>query len=263
MVQLTTTQLLAWVGAFVWPLARILGLFTTAPVLSDRSFPVSARIGLAVAITVLVLPSLPAPAVRDPISWYGLQILVQQVLIGLAIGFVMRLVFTAIELAGELMGTTMGLGFATLFDPHSQGRTSVISQFMSMIGIMLFLATDLHLLLIDSVIDSFQSLPINRTPLDRNGWEQLVYLGSRIFSTGLQLSMPVITALLIANLALGILTRAAPQLNLFSIGFPVTLLSGYLMLAVTLPYWSRPLLTALQAGMQSVREFTLALAGVS
>ena len=259
MVEITTAQLLAWVGAFLWPFARILGIFTTAPVWRDRSLPVRLRVGLGLAIAALVVPGLPAPPVLDPLSWDGLLILLQQVLIGLAIGFVMRLIFTGIELAGELMGMTMGLGFATFFDPRSQGQTSVINQFMTQLALMLFLWSDLHLLLLDSVIDSFQSLPITAIPLTRTGWAQLAYWGSRIFSIGLQLSLPVVTALLVANMALGVLTRAAPQLNLFSIGFPVTLLTGYLMLGLTLPYWSSPILEMLHEGLQLVRLLTQAL----
>lgn len=259
MVEITTGQLLSWVSAFMWPLVRILGLFTTAPVLSDRSLPVRVRLGLGIAIAALVAPGLPPVPVQDPMSWTALLILVQQFLIGTAIGFVVRLLFTGVELAGEMIGMSMGLGFATFFDPHSQGRTSVVSQFMMQLTLMLFLWSDLHLLLIDSLVDSFQSLPISTLQTNRNGWSQLVYWGSRIFSIGLQLSLPIVTALLITNLALAVLTRAAPQLNLFSIGFPVTLLVGLLMLGLTLPYWSTPLLGLLQDCLQLVRQFTLVL----
>lgn len=259
MIEITTTQLMSWVSVFMWPLVRILGLFTTAPVLSNRSLPVRVRLGLGIAIAALVAPGLPAGPVQDPLSWEALLIVIQQFLIGTAIGFVIRLLFSGVELAGEMIGMSMGLGFATFFDPNSQGRTSVVSQLMMQLTLMLFLLTDLHLLLIDSVVDSFQSLPISATPTNRDGWSQLVYWGSRIFSIGLQLSLPIVTALLITNLALGVLTRAAPQLNVFSIGFPVTLLVGILMLGLTLPYWSTPLLGVLQDCLTLVREFTLAL----
>ncbi len=259
MVEITTTQLFSWVSAFIWPLVRILGVFTSAPLLSNTSFPVQTRVGLGVAITVLVAPNLSAFPEQDPLSWAGILILTQQFLIGIAIGFVLRIIFTGVELAGEIIGMSMGLGFATFFDPQSKGRSSSISQFLSFLTLMLFITSDFHLLLIECLVDSFHTMPIGVASLNQNSFQQLAYYGSRIFSIGIQLSLPVVTALLITNMALAVLTRAAPQLNLFAIGFPLTLLTGYLMLNLILPYLASPILNMLEEGLQIVRQITLAV----
>ncbi len=254
MVDFTDTQLLAWVSAFMWPLTRILGIFSTAPVLGHASLPIQSRVGLAVLLAILVAPGLPASTEQDILSWYGLLITVQQFLIGVAIGFVMSLIFTGIELAGELVGMTMGLGFATFFDPQSKGRSSVISQFLSLLALLLFLAADFHLLLIETLVQSFRTLPIEVNALHWSSIRNIAFWGGHIFSIGVQISLPVVTALLITNLALGILTRAAPQLNLFGIGFPVTMSVGFLMLGLCLPYWSTPIMRLLQSGLDLIRS---------
>ena len=254
MVEFTDTQLLAWVSAFMWPLTRILGIFTSAPLLGHSSLPIQSRVALAVFIALLVAPGLPATTQHDVLSWYGLLIGVQQFLIGIAIGFVMNLVFTGFELAGELIGMSMGLGFATFFDPQSKGRTSVISQFLSLLALLLFMAADFHLLLIESLVLSFRTLPLEVNALHWSSLRQIAFWGAHIFSIGVQISLPVVTALLIANLALGVLTRAAPQLNLFGIGFPVTMALGFLMLGLCLPYWATPIQRLLQSGLEMVRQ---------
>lgn len=259
MVEFTSAQLFGWVSAFIWPLTRILGLFGSAPLLSHNSVPLRIKLGLALLLAMMVAPTLPPFPEQDPLSWTGLLILAQQYLIGLAMGFVLRIIFIGVELAGELTGMTMGLGFATFYDPSSQGRSSVISQFLSLLLLLLFLGSDLHLLLISTLVESFSLLPITAEPLQRDGLQQLVYWSARIFGLGLQLAMPVLTALLITNIALGVLTRAAPQLNLFGIGFPVTMTVGFGMIGLSLPYWTAPMLDALREGLLMVRQVTLAL----
>jgi flagellar biosynthetic protein FliR len=254
MLDFTDTQLLAWVSAFMWPLTRILGIFTSAPVFGHASLPVQTRVGLAVFIALLVAPGLPPAPEQDVLSWYGLLIVVQQFLIGVAIGFVMTLIFNGIEMAGELMGMSMGLGFATFYDPQTKGRSSVISQFLSLLALLLFMAADFHLLLLESLVHSFRSLPIEVNALHSGSFKLLAFWGAHIFSIGVQLSLPLVTALLIANLALGILTRAAPQLNLFGIGFPITMTVGFVMLGLCLPYWSTPITRLLQSGLEMIRQ---------
>ena len=254
MVEFTTNQLYALISAYFWPLVRILGLFTSAPLFSNRAIPSQVRVSLAIGITFLVAPTLPAFPEQDPLSWTGLLILTQQFLIGISIGFAMRLIFTGIELAGEIIGMTMGFGFATFFDPQSQGRSSSLSQLLAMLTMLFLIASDFHLLLIECVVDSFRSLPIGETALGKSRFKQLAFWGGEIFMIGLQLSLPAVTALLIANMALGVLTRAAPQLNLFGIGFPITLLTGFLMFDLMLSYWTLPLLDLLQQGISMIRQ---------
>ena len=254
MITITSAQLNTWIAAMIWPLTRILGLIAVAPLFGNRSVPLQVKVGLGVMIALIVAPAVPPLSAQDPMSLAGLLILAQQLVIGLAMGFAMRMVFAAVELAGELTGLTMGLGFATFFDPQTQGRSSAISQFLSLLMTLIFLTVNGHLMLLSALVESFSILPISDAPLGTVGINQLVMWGGRIFSAGLQISLPMIAALLITNLALGILTRAAPQLNLFAIGFPITLSLGFVLIGIALPYMTTPLERLLQEGIELVRS---------
>ena len=239
MINITTVEFNTLLAAFVWPLSRILALIASAPILGNPSTPVRVKLGLAIMITILVLPlvekSLPH---IDPASGVGLVILLQQVLIGVAIGFVMRVVFVAVEMAGELIGLQMGLGFAVFFDPQNSGQIDITGRFLGIIASLAFLAMDGHLLMIALISQSFSTLPIGSAALTEVTFTTLVNWGGEIFKSGLQLSLPVLTALLITNLALGILTRVAPQLNIFAVGFPLTLAVGFLVLGLSIPFYT-------------------------
>jgi flagellar biosynthesis protein FliR len=237
MISLTDAQLNAWLISFIWPLTRILGLIMVAPVFGHRSVPARVKIGLGIFIALIIAPTLPPMPDVGLGSWHGLFILVQQLLIGMAIGFIMRVVFAAVEAAGEIVGLQMGLGFASFFDPQSAGQTLVLARFFNMLAVLVFLAVNAHLLLIGVLVDSFQGLPISQQPLSAAGFYNVAAFGSTVFSVGLQLALPLITILLLTNLALGILTRSAPQLNLFAIGFPITLGVGLIVVDMTLPYF--------------------------
>jgi flagellar biosynthetic protein FliR len=254
MITLTSAQLNAWVASLLWPLTRILGLFAAAPLFSSLSIPVTVKVALGILIALIVAPSVPAVAAADPMSLAGLMILTQQLVIGLAMGFAMRIVFAAAETAGEMIGLTMGFGFATFFDPQSQGRTSAISQLLSLLILMLFVTANFHLIMLSALVDSFNTLPISTAPMEGGPFRHLVSWSSLIFSAGLQLSLPIVAALLINNIALGILTRAAPQLNLFGIGFPITLGVGFVMIAISVPYLAVPMERLLQEGIGMIRQ---------
>jgi flagellar biosynthesis protein FliR len=237
MISVTTAQLNAWLAAFAWPLARILALIASAPVIGNPSLPGSVKIGLALLLTVLVAPLVPSPPGIDPASASGLLVLAQQVLIGLAMGFAMQIVFWAAEMAGELIGLQMGLGFATLYDASVPGFIPIIGQYLGIVVSLAFLALDGHLLLLSALVESFQVLPF--APLSApSGLRTLVESAGNIFSYSVALSLPLLAALLVTNLALGVLTRAAPQLNIFAVGFPLTILIGVLVLALALPYFA-------------------------
>jgi flagellar biosynthetic protein FliR len=238
MISLTDAQLNAWLISFVWPLTRILGLLMVVPVFGHRSVPGRVKIGLGIFITLIVSPTLPPMPDVGLGSWHGLLILIQQFLIGLAMGFVMRVIFAAVEAAGEIIGLQMGLGFASFFDPQSAGQTLVLARFFNMLAVLLFLAVNAHLLLLGVLVDSFQILPISTQPLSTAGFYNVAAFGSTVFAVGLQLALPLIAILLMTNLALGILTRSAPQLNIFAIGFPITLGVGLIVLDITLPYFA-------------------------
>lgn len=253
MINFTSAQLSIWIASFIWPLTRILGVLSVAPPFGSASVPMLVKILLGVMISLVIAPDVPIPPALDPISMTGLMILGQQLMIGAAMGFAVRMVFAAIEMAGELTSNTMGLGFAVFFDPQSQGRTSAISQLFSLLGTLVFLSINGHLVLVAVMADSFNTLPITAAPITAEGFHYLALTGTRIFSMGLQLSLPMLVALLITNIALGILTRAAPQLNLFGIGFPITMVAGFVLIAVCLPYMLTPMQHFLNETIELVR----------
>lgn len=260
MITLTSVELNAWLAALLWPLSRVLGLITASPLFGNSAVPVSVKISLGVVLTTIMAPALGTLPAVDPMSMPGMLILVQEMLIGLAMGFTMRIVFAAIEMAGEISSLTMGLGFASFFDPNTAGRSSAVSQMLTLIATMAFLAMNAHLVLLEALAESFVSMPISATPMAAGAPLELARWGGKIFSTGLQLSLPIVAALLITNVALGILTRAAPQLNLFGVGFPVTLTVGFLMLGVTLPYLNMPIQNWFNQGIEASRNIGRAAA---
>lgn len=238
MISVTSAQLSAWLAAFIWPFVRILALVSSAPILGNPGIPLRAKIGLALLITFVLAPAIGTMPMVEPGSAIGLLIMAQQIVIGVAMGLAMRIVFTAVEMAGQLIGMQMGLGFATFFDPQNAAQTPVVGSFLGLISTLFFLALNGHLLMIEVLAQSFHVLPVMAQPLSVTGWRALVGWGGEVFLAGLLLSMPIMAALLITNLALGIMTRAAPQLNVFSVGFPITLAAGFVVLAVALPYFA-------------------------
>ncbi len=238
MLSFTDAQLNTWLAAYLWPLVRILGVLMVTPMFGHRSTPVRIRIGLGVFITLVLVPTLPAPPDIDIGSWQGLFVLVQQILIGISIGFVVRVAFAALDVAGEIIGLQMGLGFASFFDPQTAGQSLVLARFFNMLGVLIFVVVNGHLLLLDALAGSFHSLPVSAAPLAAAGFRSIAAFGGTAFSIGLQLALPLIAIMLMTNLALGILTRASPQLNIFAIGFPITLSVGLITLNFSLPYFA-------------------------
>ena len=251
----TSDQLSVWLVTFLWPFVRMLALISTAPIFSEATVPRSAKIGLAALLAIVITPTLdPMPSV-PLVSAGGFWILIQQVLIGAAMGFSMRMVFAMVQAAGEYAGLQMGLSFATFFDPSSGGNTMVLARLLNVMAILIFLATDGHLMLIMTLAESFRTLPIADTPLAASGWFLLVSAGSQIFSGGLMLALPLIATLLTLNLAMGILNRVSPQFSIFSVGFPVTLLAGMGMLLLLMQYIAPFLEPQFATGFTSTMEF--------
>jgi len=234
MVTLDSSQLVHWVSQFFWPLARMLALFATAPLLSERSISKRVKVGLAVLITWLMVPTLPAVEVTL-FSPAGFWLLLQQMLIGIALGFTMQLAFAAVRLSGEVIGLQMGLSFATFFDPGSRLNMPVLARFLDMLAMLLFLTFNGHLWLISLLADSFHTLPINGQPLNANAFNALVKAGGLIFLNGMMLALPLIVLLLLVNLVLGLLNRVTPQLSIFAVGFPITLTVGILTMGLMMP----------------------------
>lgn len=236
MIAIDSAQLDAWLALFIFPLTRILALLATAPVFNNAAMPARLRLVAGLAIAMALAPALPPPPPITAGSWLGLTVIVEQLLIGSMMGFALRIAFAAIDVAGELIGLQMGLSFATFFDPVAGGQTPVMTQFLGLLTALFFLAMNGHLLAIYLVAESFTVLPISSLPFHAVSLAALVKAASMMFSLGVLLALPLITALLVTNLALGVLSRVAPALNLFAVGFPVTMALGFLVLLLCLPY---------------------------
>lgn len=257
MISIGSAQIDAWIAAFIFPLARILAFIAAAPLWSNAGIPRRTRLILAIAIAVAVTPSLPPMPAVQPASLSGLWILLQQMLIGIGMGFATKIVFTAFDMAGEFIGFQMGLGFATFYDPLSASQTPVISEFIGLLALLLFLSMNGHLLYLATLAQSFSAIPVSAIPLGAGSWLNLAELGGKIFSAGLLLALPIIVALMITNVALGVLTRAAPQLNLFALGFPLTLIGGFVALAASLNYLAAPLQEVFEFGLSAMLGFAV------
>jgi len=227
----------AWLAAYFYPFVRIAALATSAPIFSHRSVPRPVRVAFAVLATLIVAPTLPSSPFVSPFSAAGIVLILQQVVIGVAIGFMMQVIFAAADLAGEIIGLQMGLSFGTFVDPGTVDPVPIVGSFLALTMMLVFLALNGHLMLIAGLAGSFDSFPVGGIESMRALDARMIALaGSQLFALGVSLALPVIGAMLLANLALGVLTRTAPQLNLFAVGFPVTLAAGLAMLALALPF---------------------------
>ena len=231
----TEAQIQGQVMSFIWPLLRISAMFAAVPVFSAQAVPARVRLLLSVAITFVVMPLLPALPTVDMFSYEGMMVAIAQVTIGLSIGFIVHLVFSAVLFAGQCIALSMGLGFASMVDPQNGQQVPVIAQLYVMTSTLIFLSLDGHLLLIKMLLDSFTSLPMGIDGIAKADIWAIIAWSSRMFAGGLLLAMPVIVSLLLVNISFGVAARAAPQLNIFSVGFPVTLMLGMLLIWLTLP----------------------------
>ena len=246
MVAFTEAQALAWISAWIWPFFRVMGLFTSAPVLSMKVVPRRVRVGLALLIVVAAEPSLPPVAPVALNSPEALMVIAQQVLIGLTMGFAARVVFAAIEFAGELVGLQMGLNFAAFFDPMSGGQITAVSRLYGTVAAWLFVVMNGHLLLTAALIHSFEAFPVSAQPLAFLQVVQPQVWGAEIFKLGLWVSLPVLAMLALTNVVMGLVARVAPQMNIFTIGFPITLGVGFTGLWLSLPVMQVPFTMAIE-----------------
>jgi len=252
----TEAQVLGWITPLLWPFLRALALFTALPVLGTRMVPARLRIGLAALIalaaqpTLAPLPEAAAIALDSPLA---LLLVVQQVVIGLSLGVAVRVVFAAVEFAGEIIGLQMGLNFAGFFDPLSASTATAASRFFGAIVAWLFIVVNGHLLVVAALAQSFAAFPIGPEPFAFVREMQPHRWGAEVFSMGLWIALPMVTMLLFVNIALGVISRVAPQINIFAIGFPVTLGLGLLGLLLTLPMLAQPFTMTLERLLEQFR----------
>jgi len=250
MISFSEAQLLQWLTPLIWPFLRALALFTALPVLGTRTVPTRVRIALAAFIAIAAQPTLPETAPVPLDSPQALLLVMQQLVIGVSIGFAVRVVFASVEFAGELVGLQMGLNFAGFFDPATGGQTTAVSRFFGVTVSWLFIVTGGHLLVIAGVMQSFQSFPVGPEPFAFVKAAQPHRWGAEVFAIGLWIALPMVAMLLFVNLVMGIAARVAQQLNLFAIGFPITLSVGLVGVLLTLPMMQAPFTMALERMLQ-------------
>jgi flagellar biosynthesis protein FliR len=252
MLNLTTGQLEAWLAQYIWPFIRIGACFMAAPVFGAQFVPPRVRLLLAGAVTLIVAPLVPAPQITT-FSAEGVVIAFHQLIIGLATGFALQLIFDAMALGGQLLSNTMGLGFAFNVDPLRGVSTPVIGQFYVVLVTLTFLALNGHLLLIEILAQGLTTLPVGPSSFDSTALWNITTWGSQLFAGALSVALPGMTALLVVNLAFGVMSRAAPTLNLFAVGFPVTLSAGLVIMYIGLPAVQASFIESLEAAFSLLR----------
>jgi flagellar biosynthetic protein FliR len=252
-IGLSEAQILGWVTPILWPFLRVLALFSALPVLSQRSVPVRVRIALAFLIALCAQAAIPPQTAGEGValdSVLGLTLVAQQVFIGLVLGFSVRVIFAAVEMAGEIVGLQMGLNFAGFFDPITASQSTATARFFSTLVGLLFVVMNGHLLVTAALIQSFHAFPVAPEPLKFLYALEPLAWGGELLRLGLWIALPLITMLLFVNLVLGIISRVAQQINIFAIGFPVTLGVGLIGLLFTLPLMATPFQRALEFMLQ-------------
>lgn len=249
MLSFTDADLTRWLGQFFWPFLRILALFGAAPAFNSVSIPARAKVALAFVVAVAVAGSVRQSAPLD-FSWTTITLVVEQVLVGLAIGFAMQLTLTAMMLAGEFVGIQMGFGFASMFDFQSGFEVPVMGNFFSLVALMLFVALNGHLVLLGVLVKSFSVVPIAAgSGITAEGWRALARAGAVLFQMGVWLALPVIAVLLATHLAVGFVSRVAPQFNVMSVGFSLFMWVGAAAVTALVPFFVPAVEHIIQAGL--------------
>jgi flagellar biosynthetic protein FliR len=222
------------IAAYLLPFFRISSMLMVMVVFGANTTPARVRLLLSVAITVAVAPILPPVVNVELLALSSVFVIVQQILIGVTMGFVTLMAMQTFVLTGQIIGMQTSLGFASMVDPGSGAQTPVVGNLFLLLATLIFLAVDGHLLMFRMLVASFETIPISNQGISIANYRALADWGGFMFGAALTMSISAITALLLINLSFGVMTRASPQLNIFSIGFPVTMVCGLLILWLTL-----------------------------
>jgi len=230
-------DLTAWVGQFFWPFLRTLALFTAAPAFSSVAVPVRAKVAFALIVACLLAPMIKQSAPVS-LSWASAILACEQVLVGLAIGFAMQLALAAMAFAGDFIGIQMGFGFAGLLDAQNRFEVPVMSDFFGLVGLLLFIGLNGHLIVLGVLVKSFDVVPLAvGGTIAAEGWRALAGAGGMLFQMGVWLALPVIAILLVTQLAVALLSRVTPQINIMSVGFSVLMWVGIAATIALLPFF--------------------------
>ncbi|MGV3593033.1 MAG: flagellar biosynthetic protein FliR [Gammaproteobacteria bacterium] len=228
-------DLMLLIERFLLPFIRLGALFVAAPIFGAVTVPVRVRIILAIAVTVILMPVLGDTLAVELVSAGGLLLILQQLAVGLVMGLMLQFVVAAIVMAGHTIATAMGLSFASSVDPQNGTQVTILGQFYLIIATLFFLAIDGHLRLLELLAMSFEVFPVTRFVLDAGLFQEVMLYSAQMFVTGTLLALPVMIGVLLINVGFGVMTRAAPQLNIFSIGFPMSMLGGFVLMLLSMP----------------------------
>ncbi|QEY59040.1 flagellar type III secretion system protein FliR [Pseudomonas sp. C27(2019)] len=228
MLELSSAQIAGWISSFLLPLFRIAALLMVMPIIGTQLVPQRVRLYLSLAITLALVPVLPEMPHVDALSLRSILLIAEQIIIGAMLGFSLQLFFHIFVFAGQMVSMQMGLGFASMMDPATGVSVPVLGQFLLMLVTLLFLAMNGHLVVFEVLAESFVTLPVGQT-LEVGNFAILAGRLSWVIGAALLLALPAVSALLVINIAFGVMTRAAPQLNIFTIGFPLTLVMGLII----------------------------------
>lgn len=233
-MELYESIVLEWLAQHYWPFVRVSSMLLTMAVFSGRGIPARIKIMFAMVISIAIAPAIPPVQVPfDTVSPAGMLVTVQQIIIGVALGFLSLLAINTFALAGQVLGMQIGLGFAAMVDPSSGQQVPVVAQFYLMLATLIFLALDGHLLMIHMVAASFDMMPIGQRGLDADAFFYIASWAVWMFNAALGFALSAMISILLINLSFGVMTRASPQLNIFTVGFPITMISGLLILWLT------------------------------
>ena len=227
MTDIPIQQLIEGLAAHFWPFVRIGAFLMVMPLVGGSFVPAKVRLLLAVVLTAVIAPAIPTMPSLHVLSVAGLVTMIQEIAIGVAMGFLVQLVFDAIALGGQVIGMSMGLGFAVFLDRARGVNIPVLGQLFLMLGMLVFLSLDGHLALIRLLAASFYAWPISSAGISAAMLGELLAWTGQMFVFAMKIALPAITAILIVNLSFGVMSRAAPTLNLFAVGFPVAMLLGF------------------------------------
>ena len=237
-MKFTSSDISLWVTEYFWPFIRIAAFVGTAPIFGTRNVPARVKIIIAVSLTIMVVPLLQGTRIDvDPLSLAGIAVTAQQVLIGMLFGIIVSMIFSALIIGGQSIAQLMGLGFASMMDPQNGVAVPVVGQFYTVLATIVFLILNGHLILVDILAGSFNTMPIGSYNfLPEKLWETVIW-SKWMFIGAVVIALPAMTALLLVNIAFGVMTRASPQLNIFAVGFPITILLGFIAMFLSIPYF--------------------------
>jgi len=250
----TEAQLATLIASVFWPFVRIASMFAAAPVFSNKQIPNRVKLLLAISVTFVVAPVLDPPPVVNVFSAEAILILFQQMAIGVIIGFSLQLALATLTVAGEMIGYSMKLGMAKMADPINGVQVPIVATLYITLALLIILSLDIHLMMIQLIIDSFIVFPVATDGITRNTLWDIISWTTRLYELGLLMALPVIGSILLLDIAMGIMSRSAPQIQIFAIGFPITLIVGLVLIWLTLPSIMHSFIAAMDELLLFVRE---------